>query len=318
MSRTAVVTINYWRATDTQSCVRSLMASSPVPPIVVVDNSPGDPDLDAALADYPTCQRIDAPDNLGFGRGNNLGIRWIFDHTDCEFVFVLNNDAVVFPDTIRELERIMDDNPDVGMAGPRIVFADDPDKLWFGGGEVSWRRGAALAPGAHGPADAALAMRPRDVSFLSGCAVLIRRRLLEQIGGFDPRFFMYEEDLELCLRAVEAGWRLHYQPTALVAHRGQGSSRREGERFHGRWSPRNPRLTFLVRHTVQNSLLNMHEHAVGRQRLSFRLGYPLFLARKMLILTAAGRFDGVLAVWHGIRGYLEVRNRGFRDELGGG
>ena len=76
--------------------------------IVVVDNTPNDPELEPALSFCPKVTLIRAPDNLGFGRGNNLGIEWALKNTGCEFIFIFNNDATVQPDSIEILEKAMD------------------------------------------------------------------------------------------------------------------------------------------------------------------------------------------------------------------
>ena len=102
--RTIAILVNYKGAQDTAVCLRSLHASDIVPHIVVVDNTPYDPELPDVIAEYPDVHLISAPDNLGFGGGNNLGINWAMSQTDCEFIFIFNNDAIVEADTITKLE----------------------------------------------------------------------------------------------------------------------------------------------------------------------------------------------------------------------
>lgn len=302
MYRTMVILVNYKGAKDTGACLRSLYASDVVPRVVVVDNTPNDHALDSVMANYPDVHLICAPENLGFGGGNNLGIDWALTQTDCEFIFILNNDATVEPDTITKLEATLDKHLEAGMVTPRIVFKNKPEVLWCGGGEVSWLRGAAVVPGYLGASDTPLAMQAREVSFASGCAMLIRRNLMGQLGGFDERFFMYEEDVELCLRTQELGWKIRYEPAALVRHVVQASSRGE-QGFVDRLSPLNHNLPFYTYHSVCNRLINMRLHAKGLNRLIFIVGFSLLLLKKSLHFVLHRRWDGIAAMFRGWRSY---------------
>jgi GT2 family glycosyltransferase len=222
--------------------------------------------------------------------------------TNCEFLFIFNNDATVEPDTIAKLEATLDIHSEAGMVAPRIVFMDKPEVLWYGGGHVSWLRGSANTPGVLGASDAPLAMQARAVSFASGCAMLVRRNVMEKLGGFDDRFFMYEEDLELCLRTQELGWKIVYEPTALVLHVVQASSRND-QNFVGMLSPLNSNLSFYTYHLVRNRLINMRLHAKGFNRFVFVLGFTLLLLKKSIHFAMHKRWDGISGIFKGWRSY---------------
>lgn len=309
-TRTVVILVNYKGAQDTSDCLHSLYASDVVPRIAVVDNTPNDPDLANVMVNYPDAHLIYAPENLGFGGGNNLGINWAMSQTDCEFIFIFNNDATVKQDTITKLEASLNNYPEAGMVTPRIVFMDKPDVLWYGGGEVSWLRGAVVTPGYLGASDTSLALQAREVSFASGCAMLVRRNVMQQLGGFDDRFFMYEEDVEMCLRIKELGWKIRYEPTALVLHAVQASSRGE-QQFVDRLSPVNHNLPFYVYHSVRNRLINMRLHARRKNRLIFIVGFSLLLFKKMMSFAWHKRWDGIAAIFKGWRSYRECVERDF-------
>jgi GT2 family glycosyltransferase len=305
-TRTCVVTVNYKGAEDTTACVASLKESFVPVSIAVVDNTPNDPALEGALSPYPDIKLIRAPENLGFGRGNNLGIEWALTNTDSEFIFILNNDAMVEPGTLQRLELAMEAHPEAGIVAPRIVLAEDTNVLWYGGGEVDWRRGGGIVPGVLGASTAPLAMHSRHITFASGCAMLIRREVLEKIGGFDDRYFMYEEDLELCLRTIEHDWKIWYEPHALVMHKVQGSLRKRSEGYIPLLSPDNPRLAFYCYHIVRNRLVNMWLHARGRNRLVFTVYFfPYFFAKAGQFFLR-GRSDAVGAVFKGWVSYHAV------------
>src|SRR5579859_592332 len=203
--KTCVISVSFRGAEDTAKCVGSLLNSVEPVRIVVVDTTPNDPEIEDALKLAPDATLIRASENLGYGNALNLGAKWALAHTACEFFLFLNNDALVLSDSIGHLESAMNSDPKIGVAAPRIACLHDASVLWYGGGEIDWRRASAYTPGFNAASDAPLAMMERDVTFASGCALLARRSALEQLGGFDPRFFMYEEDVELCLRAQELG-----------------------------------------------------------------------------------------------------------------
>lgn len=314
-ARSVVVLVNYNGDEDTKRCAESLARSRPVPLLVVVDNASTSGDVEEAVNGYPGVEVVRAPLNLGIARGNNLGIRRALARPGCEFVFVLNNDTTVEPDTVAKLEQTLRDHPEAGIATPRIPLMERPALLWYGGGEVDWRRGSARAPGYLGPATASGALAPRDVGFASGCAMLVRRTVFDQTGGFDPRYFIYEEDVELCLRVRKSGWTIRYAPEALVYHRGQASGRGEKEAFQPLLSPDNPRLAFNMFQITKNRLLNMSSHARGTDGLRFLCCFPVFLLSKCVRFALQGRWDGIRAVLKGMAAFLSDVRKPYVDEL---
>lgn len=317
MSRTAVIVVHYNNLEDTRRCVASLSANGKRPDLIVINNESRQPGIAGAIGSYPNVTIIRSKKNLGFGRANNLGLREALKNPNYEFFFFLNNDATAEPGTVSSLEMAMSAYPEAGIVSPRIVLMENPDALWYGGGEVDWYRGKGRVPGYLGPANSKLALTSRDVNFVSGCAMFVRRAVFEQVGGFDPRFFMYIEDLEFCLRVKEAGWRLRYVSGARIRHRGQGSQRKESQGFLSPKHPRNPNLSFVLYHMTKNQLLGMGIHAKGANRLRFRVGFPAFLLLDCVRYIMAGRWRVMGDVAKGLSGYCHARRLPFRDELQG-
>ncbi|MEA1933606.1 MAG: glycosyltransferase family 2 protein [Thermodesulfobacteriota bacterium] len=317
MTRSAVVTVNYNSEKDTAVCMASLAQTDFPPLVALVDNGSKDQSIENLLPDYPWLKIIKSKTNLGFGRGNNLGIRWLLRNTNCEFIFLLNNDATVKPDTLRLLEDAMDSVNKAGMVAPRILLMENPDKLWYGGGSINWYRGTASVPGIPGPADSKTALSSRAVSFASGCAMLIRRTVLEQIGGFDPRLFMYEEDLEFCLRVNKAGRLIQYVPEAIVLHKLHGSHpyRKQKEKMIPARNPDNPDLAFFLNNMIRNRLLNMYVHARGLHALQFCVGFPIFFILDCIRYMTAHRIDAVRAMLRGIADFFKLRRLNYTNEL---
>lgn len=305
--RTVVILVNYKSAKHTAECLRSLLICNPLPLSVVVDNTPDDDELENAISFYPRLNIIRAPDNLGFGKGNNLGIDWAIDNTNCEFLFILNNDTTVHPNCIQTLESAMDEHPETGIITSRIVLSEDHNKLWYGGGEIDWKRGSARTPGMLRSSLSFLAMESRFVTFATGCAMLIRRSAIEDTGGFDNRFFMYEEDLELSLRMLEHGWKIWYESQSLIYHVGHGSHPRS-DRFIDRYSPKNKNLSFFVYHGTKNTFLNMNIHARGRKKLVFYIFFTLITIKRMVNWAMHGRFDALAALTEAFIDYRKMIN----------
>lgn len=276
------------------------MEKSDVPTkIVIVDNTPGDPGLAQVLESHPDVTLLLSKKNGGFGSGCNIGMEWALNNTACEFVLLLNPDTVVREDAISLLEGTMDERPRAGVATGRIVFMENPDVLFSGRGRIDWRRGGARVPEFGGSALAQWALQAGEIGFASGCVMMIRRAVLESIGGFDPVFFMYEEDVDLSIRVRKAGFTIFYCPEALILHKGQGTQR-SGGAFQKRWSPANENYDFQVFYSVRNAIINARKHARGKDLVLFAAVYPLFVMRRTIPAAWRLGFRAFRPVWRGV------------------
>lgn len=305
-ARICAITINYKNTNDTARCVKSLCACLRSTDVFVVDNSPNDTMLECQLEPYPGVVIVRPKVNLGFGCGNNLGAAHALDIFAYDYILLLNNDATIDTDGLRQLLDAANEHRTAGIIAPRIVLDENPDVLWYGGGEVNWIRAAAVIPGFLGPADSSLATKSRHVTFASGCAMLFRREAWVELNGFDPRFFMYEEDLEICLRAAESGWKIWYESGALVRHRGQGSFREGNQKFRTILDHNNKSLPFFAYHVVRNRILNVRLHAKGLEFWCAAIGLTLFSVKKIVKLALHGRFDGVWGLINGAMAGIRV------------
>ncbi len=313
--RTAVIILNWNALDDTKLCIQSLRDSDTPVLIVVVDNASTENGIEDLCELIPGTVLLKNEDNLGFGRGNNVGLKWVLEHTNAEYLLIFNNDARLQSDTIRKLEGHLDNHPEIGGVIPQIVFTDEPDKVWYARGEVDWKRGGGRVRNFRGKIDQD--RNPSKVNFATGCAMMLRRKALEQVGGFDPRYFMYEEDIDLSLRLVKSGLWIEYIPNVIVFHRVQGSKRKNNEPFLAPDSPYNPHLSFYMYHMTRNRLLTMYKHARGKNRLQFLTFFPLRWIYKTVQFLLNGRIDAVLAIVSGYLDYRQVRNLVYIDEING-
>lgn len=237
-----VIVLN-WNGLDvTLECLASLARlDHPVPEVVVVDNGSTDGSAEGVRAQFPKAALIETGENLGFAGGNNVGIRYALER-GADHVLLLNNDTVVAPDFLRLLVQAIEADPAAGMAGPMIYFYDQPEVIWSAGGAIDWQRGCTWMVGLderdEGQYDAV-----REVDFVTGCALLARREAIEKAGMLDPRFFMYYEETEWCVRTARAGYKILHVPQAHIWHKIAPGAQADSPRVHY-YMTRN-RLLFL-------------------------------------------------------------------------
>ena len=301
--RVGVVIVNYNSAGELSRCLGSL-AEEPDLVTVVVDNSPSPFEAKEVVEQYRGVTLLDAGGNVGFGKGCNCGLEWLLLNTGVDYFFLLNPDTVLGPGSIEVMLSEMESDSSIGMVVPLITFLDSPDVIWYAGGDVSWLRASARVPLYGRSSSLPEACAARDVTFASGCAMFMRRNVYQTIGGFDRRYFMYEEDVEYSLRIVEAGFRIRYCPDARVLHRTQGTQRAEGMAVIDMYDIRNPRLPFYMYHVTRGRLLTVGRHGTSLQHMpavAVFLAWWLMRCLKYLIRGRADAFraavSGALSVW---------------------
>jgi len=212
----AVVVLNFDGADDTLACLESISALQPAPGAIhVVDNASEDDSAARIQQAFPSVKVSVNASNLGFGAGLNPMLETLVDGR-CEWIWLLNNDTRVEPGTLEALLVHARAHAGAGAIGACIVDMEAPDVVQtWGGGRIGWWRGHSR----HFTAP----VSDRRLDYLTGAALLLRTEALRRIGLFDPRFFLYWEDADLCLRLGAAGWDLTVAPEAVVRHRLSGS-----------------------------------------------------------------------------------------------
>jgi GT2 family glycosyltransferase len=230
----AVVVVSWNSRDDLPAGLRSLQAVTLPLEVVVVDNDSGDGSAALVRQDFPGVRVLEAGANLGFAAASNRGWR----ATSAPLVLFLNPDAQVAPGAVEALCRVLERRPEVGIVGPATFNPDGTPQVSFGRDLTpprEWRqrrlvRGVAARDPRTLLEVLALCSREREPDWVSGSCLLARRSLLEQLGGFDERFFLYEEDADLCRRARQAGAHVVFTPAARVVHRLGTSMDRSGGR----------------------------------------------------------------------------------------
>lgn len=206
---------------------------------VVVDNASSDRPLET-LAGLPNTRVIGSPSNIGFGAAVNLAAA----DSRAPLMWVLNPDCVVHRGAFAALERTLDAHPDCAIAAPQLLNADGSVQASARGNPTAWTglfgRHSLLAklfPSApmarrNLPATDLVAsgVESAPVDWVMGAAMLIRRPMFDLVGGFDPRYFLYWEDADLCRRLWTRGFSTRYVPPARVTHDGGASARTDSGR----------------------------------------------------------------------------------------
>ena len=223
----AAVVVNYEAGDALTGCVRSLLADGSAggpPEVVVVDNGSSDGSVATLRRELPDVRVVDPGGNLGYATAANRGIA----ATTAHVVAVCNADLEVRPGTGAAMLAVFADAA-VGAAGPRVLNLDgttypsvrrDPSLVDAVGHAClgwCWPRNPFTLRYRELDADPAVA---RDVDWASGAALWLRREAVDEIGGWDERFFMYLEDVDLGWRLGVAGWRVRYEPAGAVVHVG--------------------------------------------------------------------------------------------------
>ncbi|MDX9666544.1 glycosyltransferase family 2 protein [Pseudomonas sp. P5_152] len=224
MKTLTVSIVNYRTPQLVVECVASLKRFPPsraTLAIAVVDNASGDDSVSVIAQQCPDIQLIASPNNLGFGGGNNLILRGLRS----DYVLLLNSDAQVEAGTLDRLIEVLELQPQVGAVSGRVVNASDGADQDFPCRFPSLTQMVKrMLTGPQFPANGQSA--PISLERLHGACMLIRGELLHSVGLFDEGFFMYDEDVDWCVRARNAGWELLLVPDARILHHGGSSSGR--------------------------------------------------------------------------------------------
>jgi len=230
--KVSVIIVSYNTRDLLRRCLQSVheQAGDLALEIFVVDNGSCDGSADFIKKEYPALTLLECPENLGFAKANNLGYR----QARGEYIILLNSDAFLTGTSLVTAVQLMDHHEEVGLAGGRLIGEDG-----------SWQPSARSFPGLwndflilsglaaryrysrfFGRPDLTYIDQGHDVycDWVPGAFTIIRARVIEELGFFDERYFLYFEEVDLCRRIRQAGWRIAYWPAINVVHLGGAST----------------------------------------------------------------------------------------------
>ena len=290
--KAAAVIVNWNGGEENLACVESLRAQGDaLVRIVFVDNGSSDGSCERVAERFPEVEILRNPSNLGFGEGSNQGIAAALAQ-GADAVLLVNNDITLEPGVLTALFAALDEHPEAGLVGPRVLYKDRPDRIWSAGGALTWRENLTTLRGQDEP-DGEQWRRTERVDYLAGCALLVRRAVFEDVGDFDAEFFAYSEDVDLALRADRNGHGSLLVGQVAAYHAPSSAT-------GGGYSARRKYMMGV------NSVWFLRRWAGRREWLRFVLYDVLTLPPLLIVGLLRGRAGGVCAkawgIWDGLRG----------------
>jgi hypothetical protein len=251
---------------------------------VIVDNGSSDDSVATIQADFPEVTILQTGRNLGFTGGNNVGIRHALDN-GADYVYLLNNDTLVESDALDNLVDAAEAHPEAGLLAPVIHDFQSPQGIWFAGSMLDLRRGAAWHDNTRQPGREEA---PYEVPWITGCAMLIRAELLRRLEGFDDRYYLSWEDVDLSVRVRNDGKKLLVVPAARIYHKGGQS----GKNLDG----------IYAYYAVRNSLLLASKHSgADYPKAAFTI---VSGALRRTLRSRPQRLARLRLLWDGLRDHL--------------
>lgn len=287
-----VVVLNWNGLNETRSCLDALgKITYARVKVIVVDNGSTDGSVDALRAEYPQIMLLPLSENVGFAEGNNHGLRHAL-RQGADYVLLLNNDACIAPDAVDVLVQTAQADRQIGILGAIIYRNDDPQRIESAGGWFNLYTGRLR----HFETLAVDQVRPYEVDMVSGCAMMVQREVMEQVGLLTARYFAYLEDTEWCVRVLRAGYQVVAVPGAQVWHRGSAASG-------------GSRAPLRIYYSVRNHLLLVNAQAPARNRLhrAWRDGWVIALNLAYVMVGPIVKGAGLKALVWGIRDYYRGR-----------
>lgn len=213
-----VIVLNWNGKDDTLECLRSLRSTNyDNYQIVLVDNGSEDDSVKAVRESFPEVEIVETGKNLGFAGGNNVGMKYAAQK-GADYVFLINNDTTVDPNYLTELVAVGDSDANIGLIGSKIYYHSEPDTIWFAGGKTNWLKNKGEHIGLN-EKDHRQYETQKEVDYLTGCSLLIKKEVIDKIGVLEEDYFLYYEDTDFSMRARNAGYKIVYAPKSIIYHK---------------------------------------------------------------------------------------------------
>lgn len=285
------VILNTNRRDDTLECLASLGRSTyERQRAIVLDNGSLDGSVEAVRSSFPGVRIVELAENLGYAGNNNVGITLALDGK-ADWILVLNEDTILAPECLEAMVVAGNSDRRIGIVGPLVYHFDTPELIQSAGGRLDCFWTASHI--AQNEKDQGLFPDVRDVDWISGCCIMVRREVIQDVGPIDERFFYYWEETEWCIRARRAGWRIVHAPGAKLWHKGVQLN----------YKP-SPSVTYYA---TRNRLLTLSKH---RAPLYVRLIAWAGLVRTLASWTLRPK-------WKHLRKHRNALRRGLSDYLAG-
>ena len=297
-ARTAIVILNWNGEKFLRQFLPTLMANtdSELARICIIDNGSTDDSLSFVSCNFPQIQIVRLDQNYGFAGGYNRGLKDI----EAEYFMLLNSDVEVGKDWISPLVEIMDNDASIGVCGPKLLDYNNRDKFEYAGAAGGYidKYGYPFCRGRLFESletDVGQHDTLSDCLWISGAALMIRSKLFFEVGGFDDDFFAHQEEIDLCWRVQNYGYRVVCEPKSTIYHVGGGALPKS-----------NPFKTFL---NFRNNL-----YLIAKNLPDKEIGWVLFVRFFLDVIAAVrmifqGNFKECKAVFRAYSAFLKNKRR---------
>ncbi|MFA5250585.1 MAG: glycosyltransferase family 2 protein [Parachlamydiales bacterium] len=306
-----LVILNYNGLSDTLECLDSVFKMDhPAFEVIVIDNGSKIKPKKTILERFGQTQVIENPENLGFAEGCNLGIRQALKN-GAEAILLLNNDTIVDSRLLKELELAVQETPQGGILGAKILCYHQRETIDNVGGFFSFQDGHFFYYGSGSHKDSPSYCRMRKVDYICGGAFLIKKEVIEKIGFLEKNFFLLWEEADFCLRAEKSGFESWNVPKALVWHKISASF--SGGKIHSDYFWWRGRLLFLKRNLSPLELKSLYRRTIWKEIFklykrktlkTLELYLLKYLARAPIEEIKIRKALRYRASWQGIKDYF--------------
>lgn len=296
MKKVSVIIVDYKNKVDTIACIASLedlvLTNIALSIILVNNDTESFYTSDMFPSTYPL-HIINSKKNTGFAGGNNTGMTKALQES-ADYILILNNDTLVDKNLLISLIKVLEKNPEVGVASPKIYFVKGnefhkdrykKDELgrvfWYAGGIMDWNNVFGKHRGVD-EVDRGQFSHIESTEVATGCCMIFRSEVIKKVGMFDERYFLYYEDTDLSQRIKNNGYSIFYVPTAMLWHKNAGSTGGSGSALQDYYISRN-RLLFGMKYAPIRSkvaLLKESVYLLRKGRLWQRRGIRDYFLNK--------------------------------------
>jgi hypothetical protein len=267
-----VIILNWNGKEDTIECLDSLKhITYPNYEILLVDNGSVDGSVECFRKLYPEIEIIENEENLGFAEGNNVALKEVVAKGS-DYCLLLNNDTIVDSNFLFELVNVAENDKKIGIVGPTIFHYKNREKIQSAGGKIYWKRGTAPHYTDRDNRKEIIS-RTRDVDYIMGCALLAKTKLVGDIGYLKKEYFAYWEEVDWCVRAHKAGYRIVHVPSSKIWHKGGATAKKTSG--------------FFEYQMARNMFWFMKEHTTKKEYILFLIyffGFKFWFSSASLIL----------------------------------